>query len=405
MIETHRQLSISGDPSGWADPIRLRPIVVVLGMHRSGTSLCAHLLSLLGIDMADDPLVHESNARGHWERWEIVNLQDEILRLFDRDYRSLQHDFPLPPGWWGDPRVRPIQIRIEAFLTSRMGSAPFGFKDPRTARLLPMWLQIFRNLNLAPKFVICLRPPAQIARSLHKCDGLDPSVGEYRALAYQVDCFRYLQNHDFRTVEYETWVGDYADTLHGLMEFLGLRWDQSAADLANLIAEAVDPGLRHDDHGLGVARLPLARNFYGLCRALRDDPQKRVEIDRFVNQFVAFQQLLWPFALKQRTLAETAAAIPALTARVAELDGALAQERASHEAALAQMRALSDRDEARASEIEAERAARGAAETRERELAGRLAESEAAAALVAGAKSKGGKAVAAARRNWLGKKV
>jgi len=30
-----------------------RPIVLVLGMPRSGTSLCSHLLSALGVDMTD----------------------------------------------------------------------------------------------------------------------------------------------------------------------------------------------------------------------------------------------------------------------------------------------------------------------------------------------------------------
>jgi len=34
--------------------VHRRPIVLVLGMHRSGTSLCSHLLSALGVDMADE---------------------------------------------------------------------------------------------------------------------------------------------------------------------------------------------------------------------------------------------------------------------------------------------------------------------------------------------------------------
>jgi hypothetical protein len=37
----------------FATPPR-RPIVMVLGMHRSGTSLCSHVLSALGLDMTDN---------------------------------------------------------------------------------------------------------------------------------------------------------------------------------------------------------------------------------------------------------------------------------------------------------------------------------------------------------------
>src|SRR5215468_10867338 len=73
-----------------------RAIAVVLGVHRSGTSLCAHILSAMGIDMADEISAHESNARGHWERWEIVEFHDRILAQFNRAYFGPFHDFSLP---------------------------------------------------------------------------------------------------------------------------------------------------------------------------------------------------------------------------------------------------------------------------------------------------------------------
>src|ERR1051325_4386391 len=91
--------------------VERRPIVMVLGMHRSGTSLCSHVLSALGVDMADR-LTHPSlsepapdNPKGHWERWEIVQIHERILNLFHRTYRSGYHDFSLPVAWWADPRV------------------------------------------------------------------------------------------------------------------------------------------------------------------------------------------------------------------------------------------------------------------------------------------------------------
>ena len=74
------------------------PFVVVLGMHRSGTSLCSHLLARLGIDMADDPAAQPSNPKGHWERPEIVQRHDRILELLDRGYMTPLHDLPLPSG-------------------------------------------------------------------------------------------------------------------------------------------------------------------------------------------------------------------------------------------------------------------------------------------------------------------
>jgi len=150
---------------------------MVLGMHRSGTSLCSHVLSVLGVDMADRmyppglETAAPDNPRGHWERWEIVGFHDRILAHFNRAYFGPFHDLPLPAGWWADPEIAAIRREMVGFLANRLGETRFGFKDPRTVRLLPLWHQIFDDLNLAPKFVLCLRNPAEVARSLAAATG------------------------------------------------------------------------------------------------------------------------------------------------------------------------------------------------------------------------------------------
>src|SRR5689334_20395051 len=96
-------------------PEQRHPIVMVLGMHRSGTSLCSHVLSVLGVDMADTLSAHNmghpasDNPNGHWERWEIVDLNDRILDLINRQYASIGHDFIFPVAWWADPRVSTVR--------------------------------------------------------------------------------------------------------------------------------------------------------------------------------------------------------------------------------------------------------------------------------------------------------
>jgi hypothetical protein len=183
-----------------------RPIVLVLGMHRSGTSLCSHVLSALGVDMADKVAgpgamtLSPDNPKGHWERWEIVDFHDRILGFFNRGYYTPFHDFGLPVAWWADPRVAETRREIVAFLDKRMGNEPFGFKDPRTVRLMPIWHQITKELKLAPKIIYCLRNPAQVARSLHARDGIRLDLAEYRWLSYNIDFFRYIRGDDLCTM-------------------------------------------------------------------------------------------------------------------------------------------------------------------------------------------------------------
>jgi hypothetical protein len=337
-----------GSPAerGSIAPLRVaeaaRPIVMVLGMHRSGTSLCSHVLSMLGVDMTDQIaapgaasayVADPTNPHGHWERWEIVEFHDRILRLFGREYYGPLHDFPLPVAWWADPRVAQIKREMAAFLEGRMSGAAFGFKDPRTTRLLPIWNQIFAEQKLTPKILLCLRSPGQVARSLQARDALDLEVGEYRWLAYMVDFYRYINASDFCTVEYETWFDRPKSNLEKIARFLDLEWQQSRSELDLTLSSIVDPASRHDEVDYREASLPLVRSLYGLAIRSDRDVDARKQIDDIAAQFVEFHQLHRPLIQPLDELPRLTAELAKTKATEAELRAALAERDAALEAA------------------------------------------------------------------------
>jgi len=316
-----------------------RPIVLVLGMHRSGTSLCSHVLSALGVDMADKVAgpgamtLSPDNPKGHWERWEIVDFHDRILRFFNRGYYTPFHDFGLPVAWWADPRVAETRRQIVAFLGKRMGTEPFGFKDPRTVRLMPIWHQITKELKLAPKIIYCLRNPAQVARSLHARDGIRLDLAEYRWLSYNIDFFRYTRGVELCTIEYETWFDEPSVNLKKLREFLQLRDDEPQFDIDMAIAEIVDNELRHDDLRLGEANQPLIRSVYQLARRAGHDSAARERIQDIAGQFLSFQQVQRAFQQEFEQISAQADQVPALSEKFAALQ-TLVSEREAQLAAI-----------------------------------------------------------------------
>src|SRR6266404_3535952 len=305
--------------------VHRRPIVLVLGMHRSGTSLCSHLLSALGVDMADElpgpgkTSLEPDNPRGHWERWEIVEFHDRIFHLFNRDYFGRFHDFALPVAWWAEPRITQIRREIVAFLEKRMGDGYFGFKDPRMVRLMPVWHQIFNDLKLAPKIVLCLRNPAQVARSLHARDGLDLEIGEHRWLTHMVDFFRYSGDFDICTVEYERWFTDPFGNFEQLKKFLDVPWQQSESDLGLVLSGIVDPALRHDGPDHREAGQPLVRSLYALARGDHPDGGARNQTGDIITQCINFQQLQKPFQRAFENIAGIAAKLPQVEQEAADL--------------------------------------------------------------------------------------
>lgn len=292
-----------------------KPVVILLGMHRSGTSLCSHILSTLGVNMADEIGVGVGNDDGHWERWEIVAFHDRILALFNRDYLGPLHDLPLPAAWWADPKVAEIRHEMAAFIKPRIAQGLFGFKDPRTLRLLPVWQQLFEELELTPRFVMSLRNPAQVARSLYARDGLYLTAGEHRWLVYMVDFFRYAGNEDVCVLQYDDWFTDPVATAKRLLDFLGLTWRQSRSDLEAMLAGVIKPQLRHERHA-APAGLKLAARLYDLIQA---GPAKREKVDEAVAQFLDFQQLDQPLQRALEDFQATAAQLPQAEQRLRDM--------------------------------------------------------------------------------------
>jgi uncharacterized protein YukE len=229
-------------------------LTIVLGMHRSGTSLCSHVLSLLGLDMADEISPHESNAKGHWERWEIVGFHDRVLRHFGQDYFDLRHALPLPPGWWAEPAVRLIRDEIVAWLRPRIAnSRRVGLKDPRISRLLPMWWEILSDLAVEPRFVVCVRHPDAVAGSLAARDTLDLAEGRFRWLTYNADLIDGLGRAPVTIVPYDRWFSDFDANLAALAKLAPAAEPLRPGVLA-AIGATVDPALRRN--GVASANAP-----------------------------------------------------------------------------------------------------------------------------------------------------
>lgn len=140
----------------------MRKTFIVLGMHRSATSLVAKSLNTQ-INMGGPFLSsHASNPHGHFEDVDFIRLNMKILRLAG--------------GSWADPPSEEailslqgkIDHQIKALLDKKFKNSQFfGWKDPRTTLTIKLYLPYLEN----PHFITCFRNPKETAKSLSKRDG------------------------------------------------------------------------------------------------------------------------------------------------------------------------------------------------------------------------------------------
>ncbi|MCK5877427.1 MAG: sulfotransferase, partial [Candidatus Marithrix sp.] len=136
--------------------------IIVLGMHRSGTSMVARLLNMMGAYFAPDNIAMQptvANPKGYWEREDIWHLNDAIFKklgvswdnISDFDVSKITEDIQAEFA----PDIQKIIFSLDA-------NRPWMIKDPRLCLLLDVW----KPLLEVPVCVYVYRDPIQVAQSL-----------------------------------------------------------------------------------------------------------------------------------------------------------------------------------------------------------------------------------------------
>jgi hypothetical protein len=246
--------------------------VLVLGMHRSGTSALTRVLNLLGLDAGRDVLMgaSESNPTGHWEVERLTSFNDRLLD--DRGGRwSAPPDADraelatLADGSWGREAA---ELHAEAF-----AGTPWVWKDPRVSLLLPFWRAVLtRDGAPAPHEVVALRDPTEIAGSLAARDGMALGYGLALWERYTRTLLGDLDGHRACFVHYERLLAEPESVARELVAFCV---DEPLNDDPERLAAVVgylDGGHRHqtgvEDEVLSPAQSTLDEALLGLSGPL-----------------------------------------------------------------------------------------------------------------------------------------
>jgi hypothetical protein len=130
-------------------------IYIVLGMHKSGTTLVSQTLHRSGIDMGDGFEEGGSyDAGNQWERREAFLVNLDLMGCAERDYYSLEH-YKEPQGEL--PKAQESAMKEMVERCEALGE-DWGFKEPLTCLTYPMWKQV-----LPPhKIVAVYRSPLEV---------------------------------------------------------------------------------------------------------------------------------------------------------------------------------------------------------------------------------------------------
>src|ERR1700722_18448390 len=250
--------------------------VLVLGMHRSGTSALARGLQALGVYLGTDFIdAKPDNPTGYWEDRTIYEINERLLAVFGVKWEEVAL---IDDARWDEPGVKALRTEAVAYLRSQFLSHPlWGFKDPRTIRLLPFWRSALRSLEVDECYLLVIRNPRSVAKSLIRRHGMDAVTAHLLWLVYVVPNLSMIANRPFMVADYDLVMGEARQELERIANGLKiLLTDTSKAGIDQFASDFLDPDLRHSffnvsDFELDLNLPPLTREAYLWLRSLATD--------------------------------------------------------------------------------------------------------------------------------------
>jgi len=234
---------------------RTRTVVLVAGMHRSGTSALAGLLALMGADPGADLIGPDrSNARGHFEPRKIVAVNDGLLE-------SLGARAPgsggLPADWRQRDETNRAREKLKTIIMADFSRRDiFMIKDPRLFLLLPLYCDLFDDLGIAVKVVVIRRDQREVVRSLHERDGMPSDVASAYCEKHVRALRKNLEGLEHLAVTFDDLIDDPNAVAAQIRQVVPGLAEGGRCDSDMHIAQFVDPGLRHHRLGSDRARAP-----------------------------------------------------------------------------------------------------------------------------------------------------
>ncbi len=271
---------------------RQRTCLVVLGMHRSGTSALTRVLNICGATLPRNTMAAGlGNETGHWEPQKLVDFHDEVLSELDSNW----HDWHALDVSRLTAQCRAqIKARMTEIIAAEYGEASlFVVKDPRICRFAPLFFEALTEVGISARSVHIFRNPLEVAQSLEHRNGMPQEEASLLWLRHVLDAEIATRGTKRAVLYYGDLLTDWKNELQRVSVGTGCVWPNPAEDVAEHVQRFLDPGQRHhvlstEDIMLDSRMCDWVSEVYGALHRLRQSPASPTAlstIDRVRREF------------------------------------------------------------------------------------------------------------------------
>lgn len=309
-----------------------RVCILILGMHRSGTSALTRVLNIAGAKLPNCLMgAGVGNELGHWEPARLASYHDGLLFELNThwsDWRKID--------WGALPLSRRQQIKsdIVRHLEDDYGEEELiVLKEPRICRFTPFFLEALAEAKYDVRVILPVRNPLEIADSLKKRGDSGPAEtmhfhSSLLWLRHVLDAEVATRDIPRAIISYDSLLSNWRETLALLSRRLSVNWPNSPDEIGTRVQDFLASERRH--HRYSTEDLYLHENAcdwvtqtYETMLTLQHNPYSKNALhvlDRIRHRFNDAEPVLRGLLAETRRIYE---------ARIDELNGAIASDKAA----------------------------------------------------------------------------
>ena len=251
--------------------------LLIIGMHRSGTSAVARIANMLGFNLGPSETMGEpscDNPKGFWEQMPVRNLNDYLLQSVGASWDN-PHDFSVDDL---SEKTRFTFFRLaDRFISRLRGEAPWAIKDPRLSLTMNAWRPLLQD----PVVLLVYRNPLEVARSLQARNSLPEDYGLALWEKYVVEALSSSAGLPLVTVNYGDIISAPLETVQQLERQLAVHFPGVLSGIpeSDLLA-FIDPKLNNqasprEDTDSSTTLNASQRNLLSTLESIDSDPTVR----------------------------------------------------------------------------------------------------------------------------------
>lgn len=236
--------------------------VVVLAMHRSGTSAITGLLNKMGVYLGEELLeANEGNPKGYFENKKLLFFNDSLLNSLGTCFEDIEFDY----RWIieSDDYDKYVNDLCGIIDNEFDGVDLFAIKDPRLCLLFPIYEEALKRLGLNIKIIRMIRDPLEVAVSLKAVGDFDYNKSLALWINYNLLAEYFIgDKYQKINVVYSNLLYDFDNNFNKISNLLGIQFDKNKKELSSFLDENLYRSRKKDDVIVEKNLLSLGMEIY-----------------------------------------------------------------------------------------------------------------------------------------------